>query len=435
MNTFDAESAVIGACLLAPDAYWQIADLIGADDFSRDAYAEIWQAITDTIHAGRPVDAVTFGEHCPKHAMLAVECANATPGAANIRAYAEIVQRNAVTRRVRVSGGRIAKLAGEDALGEAQRILATCAPRAASAIKHAKEYLTTSVDLMQQRIAATEVLTGVPTSIDWLDESLSGWQRGDLIIVAARPSVGKTALAVQAAIHAAKAGTPTLFVSLEMAGHQLTDRMIAHIARVDMQAIRQPKKVTEEQWPRIGRAGEVIAGMPLLIDDTSALTVDAICARVRQADAAKRLGLVVIDYLTQITPPRAQNTNDGVQLITRQLKALAKDVRVPVILLSQLNRGAGDREPTLISLRDSGAIEQDADVVIFLHRPDESRKYLITCTVAKQRNGPIGKCFLHFDGGTQTFTETEAPVGANQPKPRPVRGMPTVSYFDRSAQA
>ena len=157
--------------------------------------------------------------------------------------------------------------------------------------------------------------------------------------------------------------------------------------------------------------------MPLLIDDTSAITVDAIAARVRQADAMHRLGLVVIDYLTQIKPPKANSTNDAVQEITRTLKALAKDVRVPIILLSQLNRD-GDKEPTLISLRDSGAIEQDADVVVLLHRPDANDRGLIKCNVAKQRNGPTGDCFLRFDGACQHFTvtqerpQTKAPVVA-----------------------
>jgi len=415
MNRFDAEGAVLGGCLIAPDAYWQVADLISADDFSSPENGAIWTALADMARKGTVPDAVTFGENCPQYAMAAVELASATPGAHNIRAYAEIVQRNAVTRRVRASASRIAKLSGDDVLGEAQRIIGACAPRAASAVKHAKEYLTVSVELMAQRCAATEILTGVPTSLDWLDETTSGWQRGDLIIVAARPSVGKTALAVQAAIHAAQHGHPTLFLSLEMAGHQLTDRMIAHLARVDMQAIRQPKTVAEDEWPRIGRAGEEIAAMPLLIDDTSAIPVDGIAARIRQADAAHRLGLVVIDYLTQIKPPKANSTNDAVQEITRTLKATAKDVRVPILLLSQLNRD-GDKEPTLTSLRDSGAIEQDADVVVLLHRPDANDRGLIKCNVAKQRNGPTGDCFLRFDGAHQQFAvtqerpQTKAPV-------------------------
>lgn len=432
MNPFDAESAVVGGCLVDPDAYWRIADLLEAADFSQHELGEMWVSIGDLCRVGAAPDAVTFGDRCPKYASLAVECANATPGSSNIRAHAEIVQRNAITRRVRAAGQRLTKLAGDDVLGEAQRILATCAPKMASAVKPAKAYLSESIDLMAKRCEATEILTGVSTSIEWLDENLSGWQRGDLIIVAARPSVGKTALAVQASVHAAQAGHPVLFLSLEMAGHQLTDRMLAHLSRVDMQAIRQPKQIDETQWPRISKAGEIISTIPLLIDDTSALTIDAIEARVRQANASQRLGLVVIDYLTQITPPKAQSTNDAVQYITRRTKALAKDLRVPVVLLSQLNR-AGDHEPTLISLRDSGAIEQDADVVILLHRPDADRRGLIKCKVAKQRNGPTGECYLHLDGASQRFTITdERPV---EHKPTPTRGMRSVSYIERSAQA
>lgn len=406
MNAFDAEAAVIGGCLLVSDAYWQIADLLTPEDFSRPEYGAMFAATGDLLRKGVAVDSVTFGEHCPKYAVAAVECAAATPGATNIRAYAEIVQRNAVTRRVRASGERIAKLSGADVMSEAQRILAACAPRMASAIKPAKDYLSQSVARMAERCDLDGDLTGVPTSIAWLDAMLSGWQRGDLIILAARPSVGKTALAVQAALHAALNGHPTLFLSLEMAGNQLTDRMLAHLARVDMQRIRQPKQVEEEQWTRIGEAGERIAKAPLLIDDTSGITVDAICARVRQANAMNRLGLVVIDYLTQIVPPKAQSVTEAVQIETRTLKALAKEVQVPILLLSQLNR-QGDSKPSLTALRDSGAIEQDADVVVFLHRPNDDQRHLIECIVGKQRNGPIGEGFLHFDGHTQTFSATE----------------------------
>lgn len=417
MNAFDAEGAVLGACLLVPDAYWRVADLIGPEDFSRDTYAEIWQSLGEIVRAGHPIDPVTFGEHCPKYAVLAVEIADATPGAANVRSYAEIVQRNAITRRVRASGQRIAKLGGEDVLGEAQRILGACAPRMASAIKPAKDHLQASVAMMAERCEQTEILTGVPTSLDWLDEQLAGWQRDDLIILAARPSVGKTALAVQAALHAANAGHPVLFLSLEMAGHQLTNRMLASLSGVDLQSIRQPKRIDETQWPRISTAGERIAKAPLWIDDTSALSLDGVCARVRQANAMQRLALVVIDYLTMIIPPKAQNVNEGLQIVTRRLKQLAKELRVPIILLSQLNRD-GDAKPTLTSLRDSGAIEQDADVVLLLHRPNAAQRELIELLIAKQRNGPTGECFLHFAGDTQRFTPTEERPAVAVPRRR-----------------
>lgn len=406
MNAFDAEAAVIGGCMIASDAYWQVADLLTASDFSKPEYGAMFESIGELLRQGIAVDSITFGEHCPKHATAALECAVATPGVANIRTHAEIVQRNAVTRRVRAAAPRIAKLSGDDVLGEAQRIVAACAPRMASAIHHAKDFLSQSVARMAERCEMDGDMTGVPTSVAWLDAMLSGWQRGDLIILAARPSVGKTALAVQAALHAALNGRPTLFLSLEMAGNQLTDRMLAHLARVDMQRIRQPKQIEEDQWTRIGDAGDRIAKAPLLIDDTSGITVDAICARVRQANAMNRLDLVIIDYLTQIVPPKAQSVTEGVQIITRTIKALAKEIQVPIILLSQLNR-QGDSKPSLTALRDSGAIEQDADVVIFLHRPNDDQRHLIECLIGKQRNGPIGEGFLHFDGHTQTFSATE----------------------------
>lgn len=422
MNAFDAESAVLGGCLLVSEAYWQIADLLAVDDFSRPEYSAMFGAIGDLLRRGVPVDAVTFGEHCPQHAKAAVECASATPGAANIRAYAEIVQRNAVTRRVHAASARIAKLSGPDVMGEAQRILAACAPRMASAIRPAKEYLSQSVARMAERCNQDGDLTGVPTSVAWLDTMLSGWQRGDLIIIAARPSVGKTALAVQSALHAATDERPTLFLSLEMAGNQLTDRMLAHLARVDMQRIRQPKQIEEDQWARIGDAGKRIANAPLLIDDTSGITVDAICARVRQANAMTRLDLVVIDYLTQIIPPRAQSVAEGLQVITRTLKALAKEIQVPIILLSQLNR-QGENKPSLTTLRDSGAIEQDADVVIFLHRPNDDRRHLIEVLIGKQRNGPIGEGYLHFDGHTQIFSATDERPPAPASRVRGLRAV------------
>lgn len=407
MNQFDAEGAVVGACLIAPDAYWRVADLLGPDDFASSQLGEMWIALGEILRTGAQVDAITFGERCPKHAVSAVQLADATPGATNVRAYAEIVQRNAITRRVRAAGQRMAKLGGDDVLGEAQRILASCAPRVASSVHHVKHYLQQSVAAMAERCEQTEVLTGVPTSLDWLDMQTAGLQRGDLIILAARPSVGKTAMAVQVATHAALSGLPVLFLSLEMTGAQLTDRMLAHVAGVDMQAIRQPKRMDEADWTRVGAAGEKIAGAKLRIDDTSALRVEELGARIRQADATERLTLVVIDYLTQIVPPKAQSVVEGVQAITRYLKALAKNLGVPIVLLSQLNRGEGTNpRPTLKSLRDSGAIEQDADVVLFLHRPDDDNRALIEFSIAKQRNGPIGETFLHFDGATQTFTPT-----------------------------
>jgi replicative DNA helicase len=211
------------------------------------------------------------------------------------------------------AGQRIAKLSGEDVLGEAQRILASCQPRTAAVIRSIGEFMRDSTVVMQARCDATDVITGVATSLDWLDENVSGWQRGDLIVVAARPSVGKTAFALQCAIHAANAGHPVFFASLEQSGTQIAERATAHISSVSLQHITQPKRMTDAEWDSLAIASKKLDAMPISIDESGALTAEAICARVRQVNAQRRLGLVVIDYLQQITPPRADKVADGIQ--------------------------------------------------------------------------------------------------------------------------
>jgi replicative DNA helicase len=193
-----------------------------------------------------------------------------------------------------------------------------------------------------------------------------------------------------------------------MTGSQLADRALSNLGRVSSVSIRAPKRLDDAEWMRVNSAGAKLNDLPLLIDESSSLTVDALCARVRQCDASKRLGLVVIDYLTQITPPRAESITEGIQTITRQLKALAKEIQVPIMLLSQLNRD-GENRPTLSSLRSSGAIEQDADVVALLHRPNSSEREKIEFILAKQRNGPCGELYFHADMDAMRFLPGEKP--------------------------
>lgn len=405
--SFDAEASVIGACLLDSQAYWRVADIISADDFSTQTNHQIWDAIAELSRSGTAPDYVTVNASLPSVPVSSLmEIANNTPGSANVRGYAERVLQAATERRVRLAGQRIAKLVGPEALSEAQRIMAACQPRSISAVRSMRAFLKDSVALMKSRCDATEFLTGVPTSLEWLDEMTAGWQRGDLIILAARPSVGKTALAIQCAIHAAQSGHPIFFASLEQSGAQVAERATAYVSGVSMQHILQPKRVDEYEWPRLEAAHQGLSELPILIDETGALTVEAICARARQANADKRLGLVLIDYLTQITPPRADKMADAIQVITRTLKALAKELSVPVILLSQLNRDGDDR-PILKNLRDSGAIEQDADVVVFLHRPNKDQRELIELIIAKQRNGPIDSTYLHAAMDKMRFLPTD----------------------------
>lgn len=399
MSRIDAESSVIGACLVDQQGYWKVADLLSADDFSTDIYRALWIAIAELRKAGKDADFVTVGEKNPELASDALRLANHAAGSAQVRGYAEWVLQAATERRVRLAGHRIAKLAGDDVLGEAQRILGTCAPRSSGAVRPVREYLRESVARMQERYDATEIYTGVPSGIPQLDEMTAGFQRGDLIVIAARPSVGKTALALQCALHAAGLKHPVLFMSLEMTGSQIADRAIAHLGRLDSVCIREPKRLDEAQWTKVSGAGATLAAMPFFIDDSSRPAIEALCARVRQCNAANRLGLVAIDYLGLMKLPKADKKTDAIGEITGQLKALAKELQVPILLLCQLNRGAAGIRPTLDSLRDSGDIEQDADIVIFLHRPNDADRSHIELIVSKQRNGPTGEFFLaaHMD--------------------------------------
>jgi len=389
----DAEGALLGAVMLAPEAYWKVADIVVADDFASRDMRDLWTECAKLIQRGEAADAVTLGERLPNLAQLTVELATTTPSAANARAYAELVAKRATERRVKAAGSRIANLTGEDLLGEAQRILGACVPRIMGTVRHVADFLRGSLQGIIERSQSDGELTGIPTGFDKLDELTGGWQRTDLIIVGARPSVGKTAFALQSALQAASEKTPVLFVSLEMSGIQLADRALSHVGHVNALHIRNPKQMEDHEWEKITAAKKTLDEYTLRVDESIGVTVEAICARARQMDSEERLGLLVIDYLTYIQPPKAESVAEGIQHITRQLKALAKELQVPVMLLSQLNR-EGDDEPTLKHLRSSGAIEQDADVVIFLHRPDKANVGLIKAVVAKQRNGPLGDFFL-----------------------------------------
>jgi replicative DNA helicase len=396
---------VLGACLCDPQCYWKIADLLTADDFNVQEHAGLFEMIADRARGGKAFDAVTIFEANEHIGNLAIDLAGAEGWrTSNVRAYAEIVSAAAVARRVKRAGMQIAKLDNEGILGAAQQLIGACAPQQTGSVKHIKEFLRQSIADMQRKVDEPDALIGIPTGIPELDELTCGWQAGDLIIIAARPSVGKTALAVQCAIAAAKAGNPTFFASLEMSGVQLSDRVQAHMAHVHASGLRNPKLLDESDFVRLFDAAATIMELPLYIDETSGITVDSFCARARQMNAVKKLGLIVVDYLTQFKPPKANSTADAIQEITRTLKALAKELKTPLILLSQLNRDGEGRRPTMATLRDSGAIEQDADIIIFLHRPDPENRDHVQLIVEKQRNGEVRDFDMHADMAHMKFT-------------------------------
>lgn len=405
-NEFDAEAALVACVLRDSGCYWQVADVVALEDFQQSDLRAVWSTVVDQVRAGKPADAVTIGDVNDSLAELAIDLASRTAGTvANVRVYADLVGRRSQERRVRQAGQRIANLTGDDVLGEAQKIMATCVPRSVASVAPISKFAALSMADIVRRSAPDAVMPGVPSGYEELDALTGGWQPSDLIIVAARPSVGKTAFALQSALHAAAKATPTMFVSLEMSGKQLSDRALSHLGGVNSLHIRDSSKLEDWEWPALSDAHAKLDRYPFQIDETGYATVEAIAARVRQVNAAQRLGLVVIDYLTYIQPPKADKVADAVQIITRGLKGLAKELNLPVVLLSQLNRD-GEGEPELRHLRDSGAIEQDADVVIFLHRPSADDRDLIKVKIGKQRNGPLGEFYVRADMARMRFDST-----------------------------
>jgi len=438
---WDAESAVLACMLRDRASYWTAADLLVAEDFQGEGNRELFQALVQEIEAGKPADAVSIGESFPELASLAIEIDAGTVGVPRyIRNYAEQLSSRSALRRLQNVGRAIARLTHpDDAFATARRWLADCEPRAPGAgPRHISEFARMSKDGLMRRYEQEGLMTGIPTGYEPLDDLLGGWQDTDLVIVAARPSVGKSAFAMQSVLHATSPGVGRvgLFASLEMSGEQLSDRAISHLGRINAAHIRQPKQMEPEEWPRSTEAFSSLQKLGLFVDDASGMTVEAICARARQLRATEPLALVAIDYLTYIDLPKNDTQEQGIQHVTRTLKGLAKELRLPVILLSQLNRD-GDDEPELKHLRGSGAIEQDADVVIFLHRPNKADRSTVKAKVAKHRNGALGEFYMHADMAMQRFTPIDAPPPppaeqagtlrrSKSPAPRPRQGRQIV---------
>lgn len=428
----NAEHAVLAACLCSAQAYWRVADILVPEDFTEGHLARLYALIRERARTDSAFDAVTIGEVAPSFRNTAMDLSVSEGWRLNsVRAYAELVVQNAQERRVHAAGAQIAHLRGPDALVDAQRILAACAPRHAGGVRHIREYLREATGELQRRVDAKEVLTGTPTGTTALDELTDGLQPGDLIVLAARPSVGKTAKALQMAIAAARHNIRSLVFSMEMSGVQLTDRIQAHIACVNATGLRRPQLLGEDDFRRLFNAGIEIHDLPILIDQTPALTVEAISARARQVHATDGLGLIVIDYLTLITMPKAPTGAEAIQIVTGELKRLAKELNIPVLVLSQLNREANGRRPTLGELRGGGSIEQDADVVMFLWRPREEKKTELVLLLDKQRNGETGEIPLDADYAHMRFIQVDRQTPA--PKQNSLDGFgrkPPITNFN-----
>ena len=429
-NSIEAEQSLLGGLMLDKLAWDKVADLIVADDFYRKDHKLIFSAITELVENGHPCDVVTISEYLDNRDELEAggglqylaTLANETPGAANVRAYATILRERATLRSLIAAGNEISGSAyttegrsASDIVDQAERMvfeIAEKGSRGKAGFRSLKKILPDAVDRIDLLHQSGGDITGIPSGFNEFDKLTAGLQPGDLIIVAGRPSMGKTTFAVNIAENAAiGAKVPTALFSMEMPAQQLAFRMIASLGRVDQTHLRTGK-FPDEDWSRINTAVQLMSDAPIYIDDSPGLSPTEIRARARRLKRESQLGLIVIDYL-QLMQVHGTSENRATEIseISRSLKALAKELEVPVIALSQLNRSVEqrtDKRPVMSDLRESGAIEQDADLIVFIYReevynPETPRKGLADIAIAKQRNGPIGDFPLTFVGRFTRF--------------------------------
>ena len=425
-HSAEAEQSLLGGLLLDGEAWDRVADRVDAGDFYRPGHRLIFRVVGELAEANEPVDSVTVRDALSSRGLLEkaggpaylVELVESTPGSSNVAAYAGIVRERATLRRLIAAGNGMAEAAFEPEGRDSETLLDQAEQevfairdgrRGEGAPREFGEVASAVRDRLDWLAEHGGQVTGVPSGFGDLDALTAGWQPGDLVIVAGRPSMGKTALVANMAEHAVladgdSAGAVVVF-SLEQPAEQVVSRMVSSVGRIDQTRMRTGQ-LEAEDWDRFARALGRFRGRPLYVDDTGGVTPGAVRARVRRiAREAGGLKLVVVDYLQLMRPSTAQEHRTAeISDISRALKALALELRCPVVACSQLNRSLEsrqDKRPRLADLRESGAIEQDADVILFVYRdevydadsPDRGTAEII---VGKQRNGPIGDVRLTF---------------------------------------
>ena len=429
-HSIDAEQAVLGGLMLDNTAWDQIADVVTENDFYRRDHRLIFRAIGELANQAIPCDAVTLSEWLERHTLLEDAggltyiglLAKNTPSAANIKAYGGLVREKSVMRQLIQVGTEISNCVfnaegrnSGELLDRAEKLVFDIAEqgmRGRRSYVPVKELLVKVVDRIDSLFQQETPFTGAPTGFTDFDELTSGLQQSDLVIVAGRPSMGKTSFAMNIAEHAViKHKLHTAIFSMEMSSEQLIMRMLSSLGRIDQHKVRTGK-LDDDDWPRLTSAVGILAEAPLFIDDTPALTPTELRARARRLKREHGLDLIIVDYLQLLTVPGTrENRTAEISEISRSLKAMAKELDVPLVALSQLNRSLEQRpnkRPVMSDLRESGAIEQDADVISFIYRdevynedsPDKGTAEII---IAKQRNGPIGTVRLTFLGQYTRF--------------------------------
>lgn len=429
-HSLEAEQSVLGSLLIDRDAIIKVAAFLRADDFYTGANGLIYKAILDLYNRREPTDMVTLSDELQRRTQYdqagglsyLSSLLNAVPTAVHVEYYARIVERAATLRRLIEAGTEIVDIGfrdgieTEDALDAAEKTIFDISQR-----RQTKDFVSMGevldaffdrIDYLQQNRGE---VVGVATGFSDLDQLTGGLQRSDLIIVAARPSMGKTSLALGMAYGAAIGHKKTVGIfSLEMSAEQLVQRVLSMETGVDSHRLRLGQ-IDDSEWDRISRAFGRLSEAPIFIDDSAAASIMDIRSKARRLQAEQGLDMVIVDYLQLMSGRRTENRVQEISEISRGLKGLARELNVPVVALSQLSRAVesrADHRPMLSDLRESGSIEQDADIVIFIYREDKyeedsEKKGIAEIIVSKHRNGPVGSVNLRFFDRTARFADLE----------------------------
>ncbi len=432
-HSIEGEQSVLGSMILDKNAIVTATEILRPSDFYKEAHREIYEAILEIHSREEPVDLITLSEELKKRNTLdaiggilyLADLSEAISTTANIRFYCEIVEEKSILRRlINASNEIIAKgyEADEDINiiidAAEKKIFDITQKRSREGLDPIKEVLFESFSRIEQMALSNSSLTGLTTGFIDLDQKTSGLQKSDLVLVAARPSMGKTAFSVNLAVNSALKGNASVAIfSLEMSKEQLVQRMLSSESHVELQKIINGR-LNEDDWPKLLRAMGPLSQAKIFIDDTPGITLMEMKAKCRRLKMEKGLDLVMIDYLQLMSGEgKIENRQQEISTISRGLKGLAKEMDCPVIALSQLSRAPeirSDHRPILSDLRESGAIEQDADIVMFLYRddyyhPDSEKKNIGEVIIAKHRNGPTGTVELVFMGEYTKFLNMEKP--------------------------
>ncbi len=463
-HNLQAEQSLLGGVLLDPEAFLKIGDGVRSEDFYKESHRIIFETMRELYDGHHPIDLLTLGNRLEEKSLLKqiggrtmlVELSNAVSTSANIAHYAEIIAKKAALRRLISAAGEITELGFDEAqdvdavLDQAeQRLFNVSGNFLKQSFVSLKNILDEAFDRIDELHRDKGKLRGVPTGFTGLDNLLAGLQRSDLVILAARPSVGKTSFALDICRNVAlRTKLPVGFFSLEMSKEQLVDRLICAEAGVDLWKLRTGRlSEHEDDFPRIGDALGKLSEAPIYIDDSSAASVMAIRTKSRRLQSEHGLSMIVVDYL-QLMEGRGKKSDNRVQEvaeISRGLKQIARELNVPVLALAQLSRAVELNKPAiprLSHLRDSGSIEQDADVVMFLYRKGADRNYQpeeltpeekasAEVHIAKHRNGPTGVVKLFWDSARASFKNLDTRQGSTQ---LPTNALPQKGVFGKGAQ-